>query len=131
MFGLYQNISYRTPLKNANFISVYLYYCVCVSCRQRLIYQNQEKFDMGQCRRCNSCLLTTKCVTSTNYYDTALKLHLPILKSNINRKAKIVSRNIWMVRNHYFIVSGSKFVESSFEPLKQGSIFSPRWSLQF
>jgi len=82
MFGSSQKKSdEQKPLKDANFLSVYVY---VYKCMYVLICLQASK---GRCAKtklssywlcetenkwCGSCILMTKCVTQTNYYDKGL-----------------------------------------------------------
>jgi len=68
MFGSSQNIRYRKPLKEANFMSVYIYVYI-----YKPELNKTEPSSYGLCETKNklfdSCIPTTKCVTTPNYYD--------------------------------------------------------------
>ena len=79
MFGSLQKSVEQKPLKDANFPSVYVYVYICMYVWICLHASGgrcakTEPSSYGSCetknKRCGSCILTTKRVTQTNYYDT-------------------------------------------------------------
>ncbi len=76
MFGSLQKSVEQKPLKDANFPSVYLYVCICLHASGGRCAKT-ELSSYGLCetenKRCSSCILTTKSVTQTNYYDSMNK----------------------------------------------------------
>ncbi len=78
MFGSSQKSVEQKPLKDANFLSVnvYVYKCmlvwICLHTSGGRCAKT-EPSSYWSCetknKRCGSCILTTKCVTQTNYYD--------------------------------------------------------------
>ncbi len=80
MFGSSQKSVKQKPLKDANFLSIYVYVYKCMFVRICLHasggrYAKTERSSYGSCetknKLCGSCILTTKRVTQTNYYDIA------------------------------------------------------------
>jgi hypothetical protein len=78
MFGSSQKSVEQKPLKDANFLSIYVDVYKCVFVRICLHASGSrcaktEPSSYGSCetknKRCGSCILTTKRVTQTNYYD--------------------------------------------------------------
>ncbi len=77
MFGATKN--HKKPLKDANFLSVFVYelykyvcmWSICLHAGERHMFSALSSY--GSCetrnKRCSSCILTTKLVTQTNYYD--------------------------------------------------------------
>jgi len=78
MFGSSQKFVEQKPLEDANFLSVYdyVYKCmfvlICLHASRGRCAKN-EPSSYGLCETknkwCGSCILTTKHVTQTNYYD--------------------------------------------------------------
>ncbi len=79
MFGSLQKSVEQKPLKDANFPSVYVYVYIwiCLHTSGGRCAKT-ERSSYGSCetenKRCGSCILTTKRVTQTNYYDNAKQL---------------------------------------------------------
>ena len=78
MFDSSQKSVEQKPLKDANFLSVYVYVHKCMFVRiclhtSRGRCAKTEPSSYGSCetknKQCGSCILTTKHVTQTNYYD--------------------------------------------------------------
>jgi hypothetical protein len=78
MFGSSQKSIEQKPLKDANFLFVYVYVYKCMFVwiclhASRGRFAKTEPSSYGSCetenKRCGSSILTTKRVTQTNYYD--------------------------------------------------------------
>ncbi len=78
MFGSSQKSIEQKPLKDANFLSIYVYAYKCMfvwiclhasggrfAKTEPSLYRSCETKN----KQCGSCILTTKSVTQTNYYD--------------------------------------------------------------
>jgi hypothetical protein len=83
MFGSNQTSVIQKPLKDANFLSIYVFvnnnyvYDMCLHARcSRCVKTWQSSY--GSCetenKQCSSCILTTKLLTQANYYDIFLVL---------------------------------------------------------
>ncbi len=84
MFGSSQKSVKQKPLKDANFLSIYVYVYKCMFVWICLHPSggrcaNSEPSSYGLCetknKRCGSCILTTKPVTQTNYYNKIIVMH--------------------------------------------------------
>ncbi len=78
MFGSSQKSFKQKPLKDANFLSIYVYVYKCMFVwiclhTSRGGCAETEPSSYGSCetknKRCGSCILIIKLVTQTNYYD--------------------------------------------------------------
>ncbi len=78
MFGSLQKSVEQKPLKDANFLSIYVYVYKCMfvwiclhASKGRCA--KTEPSSYGSCetknKRCGSCILMTKLETQTNFYD--------------------------------------------------------------
>ncbi len=78
MFGSSQKSVEQKPLKDAYFLSVYIfvYKCMFVWICLHASRGRCAKTELSSCglcktknKQCGSCILMTKCVTQTNHYD--------------------------------------------------------------
>ncbi len=78
MFGSSQKSVKQKPLKDANFLSIYVYVYKCMfvwiclhASRGRCAKTKPSSYGSYEIKnkRCGSCILTTERVTQTNYYD--------------------------------------------------------------
>ncbi len=78
MFGSYQTSVIQKPLKDANFLSIYVFVYnsyVCNMCLhawyRRCVKTWQSSYGLCETKnkRCGSCIMTTKLETQTNYYN--------------------------------------------------------------
>ena len=82
MFGSSQKSVEQKPLKDVNFLSIYVYVYKCMFVLiclhpRRGRCAKTEPSSYGSCetknKQCGSCILTTKHVTQTDYYNTSMK----------------------------------------------------------
>jgi len=112
MFGSSQNIRYRKPLKDALSVYVYVFICECICLQARCA--KTEPSSYGLCETKNqefgSCILTTKHVTMTNYYNISsggrwIKRFGSILKIKSPYQVKLVLIPETHVSFFLFIIS--------------------------
>jgi hypothetical protein len=95
MFGLYQMSVIQKLLKDVNFLSIYVFVYnnyVCDMCLHARYSRCSKTWpsSYGLCetknKQCSSCILTTKLVTQTNYYDCMYIITVPVLhKQNVEK----------------------------------------------
>jgi hypothetical protein len=87
MFGLSQKSVEQKLLKDANFLSIYVYVYKCMfvwiclhSSRGRCAKTEPSSYGLCETKnkQCGSCILMTKLVTQTNYYDNVNNIDMQV-----------------------------------------------------